>query len=1739
MTTKKIPQFRLFDFQVDNTTYDEWNDEEKQDNKKFLIKMFAMNEKGKTYCIYVKDFTPFFYVLVPDNWKKQDIIQFKQWLKNCEEVGEYYENSILDCEVVKKKGLYGFDNFKDYKFVKISFKNHTAFNKVKKLWYKNAKNFKKRYLKKNGLEYEGVYLKLYESMLPPLLRYFHIQNISPSGWATFNTSVKKRKLTEKSTFCNYEYETTWDNIKPLPEKESATPMKVMSWDIEASSSHGDFPVPKKSYRKMIGEIIQYWTKNKKVISKKTPDEKKELVIKLVLAAFKYEKIDGMSRVYLKKRTNNPTKEEIIKKMNQIISRNLGDLLERPDPTKEEHYYEWRKFDNLDDEEKARYKDWDMYIPGEFKRNNMIYCLNIKFDAGKKLDILDKALQFDYKKKIPGYLPKLEGDKCTFIGSTFLKLGEQEPYYNNMIVLDKCDKTPEVPNSEVVWKKKERNVLLAWAQLIHDEDPDIIIGYNTFGFDWHFLLDRADELGCKKEFLTLMNRNKKEECEIIESTTKVASGTYELVYVKIPGRIQIDLYSYFRKAENLPSYKLDYVASHFIGDIVVDYEVINKKTKIISKNLMGLKDGHFIVLEILGHSSDKYKEGKKFKISNLQKDSFDVKFEIDIDKKHKFRWCLAKDDVTPQDIFRLTNEGPSSKAIVAKYCFQDCNLVHNLMIKNDIYTAMVEEANICSVPIEFIAMRGQGIKLLSFIAKECSDKNTLMPDLVKTMSKDGYEGAICLKPKAGLYRDNPVAVVDYSSLYPSCMISDNISHDTKVWTKEYNLENKLINVWGEKNKKGEFKYDNLPGFGYVNITYDTYKYIRKSEKSAEVKTICGKKICRFVQFEGDDKGIMPTVLRELLASRKATRKLIKYKTTTMKNGESYCGLLDMGEEIYTIIPDKGDKIKVNKNDVEKVEDTYNDFMKNVFDKRQASKKVVANSLYGQSGAKTSSFYDKDIAASTTAMGRKLLLYGKRVIEECYGDNIVKTNKFGDVKSKAEIVYGDSVPGDEPLILRDENGMVTIKTIESLSNDWEQYENFKPFDTIISNRREKQKAFVKYEVWAKGKWNPIKKVIRHKTNKKIYRVNTHCGVVDVTEDHSLMNENFEKIKPEECIVGETKLSHTFPTEFLENECLVPEQGQEEKTDETLYECSTCKEKYKFNFYYITNKKTRGKQCKLCIKKRNCERLGKEFTGKLDKEIMNIHTKSYEITEDEARVWGMFMGDGSCGKYKNGKKGLGNKFSWALNNATLERLHYYKEILERVEPIKFKVLDTLESSGVYKLVPVGSIVYMVNKYRPLFYDENKAKLVPDCILNASLNIRKAFFEGYYDADGSKTHSYGLDKRINFVTKNKITAQCLYYLATSIGYDKLSVNIQPNRNGDYYWVSSCKRWGKTPNVLKKMVYLRNSEEEYVYDLETEHGIFACGVGKIEILNTDSCFFTFNLEDLSGEKIIGKKALEITIDLAIEAGKLASKFLKEPHDLEYEKTFMPFLLLSKKRYVGMLYEKNPNKCKMKSMGIVLKRRDNAACVKDCYGRVVDLLMKGESADVASDFVRSYIKDMVDEKIGTDKLIISKSLNGFYKNPDSIAHKVLADRMAKRDPGNKPSVGSRIPFIYIETKVKAALQGDRIETPLYITENNLKPDYAHYITNQIMKPITQVFNLLLEQMSQFNKNTTIEKYNKDLKILSVKYIDDEEMMIEKISTLRDKMVKKIIFDETLRKYNNAKNGQRSISSFFGKKSEKK
>jgi DNA polymerase elongation subunit (family B) len=203
---------------------------------------------------------------------------------------------------------------------------------------------------------------------------------------------------------------------------------------------------------------------------------------------------------------------------------------------------------------------------------------------------------------------------------------------------------------------------------------------------------------------------------------------------------------------------------------------------------------------------------------------------------------------------------------------------------------------------------------------------------------------------------------------------------------------------------------------------------------------------------------------------------------------------------------------------------------------------------------------------------------------------------------------------------------------------------------------------------------------------------------------------------------------------------------------------------------------------------------------------------------------------------------------------------------------------------------------------------------------------------------------------------------------------------------------------------------------------------------------------------------------------------------------------------------------------------------------VIDILMEpikdGETEQdkikKAMDFTRDFLQDMVDEKFPTSKLIITKSLRSFYKNPQSIAHKVLADRMGLRDPGNKPGPGDRIPFMYIQTKGKVKLQGDKIEHPDYIKENNLKPDYTFYITNQIMKPLLQVFALVLYKMPEFKRKK--RAFENKLEVL--KQTLSPEKYEEKVTKLKNAEVEKILFENVLRQVKNKKEGNKSIMSFF-------
>ena len=138
--------FRLIDFHFfnkrgsldsDTESTEEEGEEEDQDIKKtkwdekeiFIIQMFGINEKGETCCIYINDYKPFFYIKIGENWTSTNVSELIQDIK--QKIGKYYSKSIVSAEIINRNQLYGFTGGKTHNFVKITFENTTALNKVK------------------------------------------------------------------------------------------------------------------------------------------------------------------------------------------------------------------------------------------------------------------------------------------------------------------------------------------------------------------------------------------------------------------------------------------------------------------------------------------------------------------------------------------------------------------------------------------------------------------------------------------------------------------------------------------------------------------------------------------------------------------------------------------------------------------------------------------------------------------------------------------------------------------------------------------------------------------------------------------------------------------------------------------------------------------------------------------------------------------------------------------------------------------------------------------------------------------------------------------------------------------------------------------------------------------------------------------------------------------------------------------------------------------------------------------------------------------------------------------------------------------------------------------------------------------------------------------------------------------------------------------------------------------------
>jgi DNA polymerase elongation subunit (family B) len=766
-------------------------------------------------------------------------------------------------------------------------------------------------------------------------------------------------------------------------------------------------------------------------------------------------------------------------------------------------------------------------------------------------------------------------------------------------------------------RDEKHLLEEFMKCVRFENPDIIAGYNTFGFDDSYIADRCAynrlifNIG-RIEIDDWKNRGAITYAHTEAKKFELASGTFAVRYLKVPGRLAIDLLLSVRREQNLDSYKLDSVANTFLRDKVTKIERIDDlNIKIYTKSTRGLFVGNLVRFDIMTNTTNPYREGEKFQVIQKEEKSFIVKSDTPIlhdltsDEISKLEWSFSKDDTSAQEMFASHRGSADDRAVIAKYCIQDCDLVLTLMAKLDTIVNARGMADVCRVPIQYIFLRGQGIKIYSAVVYNASKRNQIIMTQEGIEGDTSYEGAIVLPPKIGMYLDQPIPVLDFNSLYPSNMIAYNLSPDTLVYVKTFTASGKKIRQEGSDGADLVAK-----GYKIDEVSYDTFDDDKKPS---------GRITCGFVQPNSDPRtvGVLPLTLDLLLKKRKETRKLI-----------------------------------------EKTED---DAQKSVLNGLQLAYKVVANSVYGQCGSRTSPIRRLEVAACTTAVGRQKIFDAKKIVETEFG---------------GEVIYGD-------------------------------------------------------------------------------------------------------------------------------------------------------------------------------------------------------------------------------------------------------------------------------------------------------------------------------------------------------------------------------------------------------------------------------------------TDSIFIKFSTKDLAESIELGKKAAERITAMGRKA-----------HKIEYEKTFYPFILFCRKRYVGMMYEDDVTKCKRKTMGVALKRRDSAPIVKDVYGGALDSLMEHRDVKVAEKFVKDMLVKVVQNKIPLDKFILSKQLRDDYaamkddyEGPATLpVHRVLADRMEARDPGNKPQVGDRLSYVFVDALKKGKKQGDRVEHVDYVREKKMAPDVEFYITNQIKNPVAQLFALAIDKLDGYRPLRNYEKIMTDLLGGGV---DEEE------ATLRVLKLKEIDLDTLL------------------------
>ena len=1013
---------------VDILSDDLYNPEKK--TQEFVITLYGINQDSERLVCHVKKYKPYFFIKIPNTWDNTFAkTLMREILKYAEKTStkRFYTPPLFSVTIKNYKDFYGLywnDDGNDgdgdvqrFQYLKISCPTHGDMKSIIQAT-KDYYGYHQGALDEVSTTIRDWFLiettancdsNLYESSLPPVVRFIHDTQIDPTGWVSVKEASGKNVLKSGLFDACTEITTIVADVKKYNTTDTSSYV-IASFDIECDSAHGDFPQAYKDFKKLATGVYDSY----RLIYKKLPpmakqdfkESPEEYIEPLVLLGFKMIDENDLSSVFKHadiheifiQGDKKPTRDSVHSLCYSISHLEFHlDEVKLPNKVRDEAILKMKHWfkDMLRDKDKK---------PLQVRGDPVIQIGTVFYTMGKPDDDPDKIVRH------------------------IAVIGPQD----NMEDSDICESLDDY-NIIVEPCKTEKDLLIAWTKMMNKMDPDFVTGYNIFGFDFRYMRDRASavfqcprytqgknigKVRCDSwrgqcthhdscpihEFYNLgkMTSNKSphktKRCKAVnKQLNSSALGENSLDYITMDGRIIFDIQKEVQKGHSLESYKLDNVASHFMRGKLKDIQ----ECVLMTDSTGHLKDGDFVSFRTHSNIGELLHEsGKKYKIQSIvgKQITLDESLSLTLTDFHKIEWCLNKDDISPQDIFDYHKLSPAQggaqkRAEVAKYCIQDCELCINLALLLDIIPNNLAMANVSYVPASYIFLRGQGIKVTSVVTRMCGQEQTRIPDLKKLpLMKDyvkmvknketrekvleqmiddagwrkprsyeldewyqeaieiasgdkgmmGYEGAIVLDPKPGIYLDDPIAVMDYASLYPSSIIEKNLSQETQI------VDEELL--------------ESLDPDDYHTIEYENWVYRLKGKGDAVEKVKDENepiKTCYFLKPEFmqrhdmGDKGIIPKVLEHLLEARKDTKKRMKAEK--------------------------------------------DDFKYKVLDGLQLAYKVTANSVYGQLGARTSTIFKMNIAACTTAIGRERIGDAERGVKRwALSENIVEP----------DVVYGDT-------------------------------------------------------------------------------------------------------------------------------------------------------------------------------------------------------------------------------------------------------------------------------------------------------------------------------------------------------------------------------------------------------------------------------------------------------------------------------------------------------------------------------------------------------------------------------------------------------------------------------------------------------------------------------------------------------------------------------------------------------------